>query len=293
MKVFPKSPTSADELHDAFDKPEIMEAFGYSRIEGSRGKFYKGTIWKEQKGCAFFASDSVIELIEKHVPSEKRDYACDSTFRIVPVGCFRQLLIIHVKFQRRMIPLIYVLMTNKTEALYKATFNFIEQRIYQLRPTSFTVDYERAQRNAIRSIYIAVVISNCWFHYTQSVRKRGSQIDGFFALVNKYEELSDAYHMILALPLLPAEHIGEVFATIKVNVQSHGQHEMFARFLQYVEKQWLKNVRKIISEIGRCTTYKYNILKQFCFFLKSFTGNSCHDFGLWQTTSNNKSIREL
>lgn len=242
-KVFPKSPMSGA----AFNRTVVMDAFGYSRIgEPCSKTFFKGTVWKNTEGCAVFASDAIIALIEENIPVGTRIYAMDATFRIVPCGCFKQLLIIYVRYQRRMYPFLHVLMTNKAQALYKAVFKYIEEDVFKLRPSVFAHDFERAMRLALESIYDEAEHVNCWFHFKQSIRRRASNIPGFFAAINRNDALSQAYHMIMALPLLPAAEIGKTFKMIKLQIEAHEQREVFAPFLRYFESQWLKKVCKYI-----------------------------------------------
>lgn len=138
---------------------------------------------------------------------------------------------------------LHVLMTNKTQVLYKAAFNYIEEHIFKLRPSIFAHDFERAMRLALMSIYDEAKHVNCWFHFKQSIRRRASKIPGFFAAINNNDALSQAYHMIMALPLLPADDIAETFEMIKLQINAHEQREVFALFLRYFESQWLKKVQ--------------------------------------------------
>lgn len=194
------------------------------------------------EGCAFFASSEIINLIEKNIPIGSRDYLMDATFRIVPVGCFRQLLVIYIAYQKQIFPLIYILMTNKSQALYKAAFNFINKNIFKLCPTSFATDFERAMRIALKLIYPDAILSTCWFHYTQSVRRFASKIENFFRTINANGNLSKAYHMILSLPLLPAEHVAAVYNSIRLKVECDEQNAIFGELFKYFESQWLRKV---------------------------------------------------
>lgn len=46
---------------------------------------------------------------------------------------------------------------------------------------SFMTDYERAMKNALKSLYgIDVKYLSCWFHVSQAVKRQASKVDGFF-----------------------------------------------------------------------------------------------------------------
>lgn len=143
-------------------------------------------------------------------------------------------------------------MTHKSQALYKATLNYIEDNIFQLNPTSFTTDYERAMRNSLKLIYPEANFGNCWFHFTQSVRRYASKLENFFAMLSKNENLKQAYHMILAVPLLRARDILGVFEMIQLKIQCDEQKDVFDKFLTYFKSQWFKKVSFfIILEYGQ------------------------------------------
>lgn len=71
-------------------------------------------------------------------------------------------------------------MNKKSTEAYIALFEFINTNIVELNPSSFMMDFERASRRAISSVYPECVISGCYFHFKQAVRKRASQISVFF-----------------------------------------------------------------------------------------------------------------
>lgn len=92
---FPASPTSGDEIIEIFSSEDMINSFGKTKHE-SPTLFYKGTICNKSYTCTFFASDHIISLIGENIERNRRKYLMDATFKIVPVGCFSQILIIYV-----------------------------------------------------------------------------------------------------------------------------------------------------------------------------------------------------
>lgn len=89
---------SGEEIIAAFENEGTMTSFGYSKHDNST-PLYKGTIMDGVKYiCTFLASETIIDMIKENIEPERRKYMMDATFKIVPVGVFKQLLIIYVEY---------------------------------------------------------------------------------------------------------------------------------------------------------------------------------------------------
>lgn len=95
--AFPSSPLNAKSVLEVFQQESVNKHFGMSQHEIPH-QFYKGTEIAANFENTFFASDNIIELIKKNIPSSKRNYLMDATFKIVPIGSFRQILIIYIEY---------------------------------------------------------------------------------------------------------------------------------------------------------------------------------------------------
>lgn len=99
-KAFPKSPQTADELKTVFENENMMNIYGMcNQTEDQKEKkdvFYRGVVKGNGFSSVVFASPSMIEMIKENIPHTKRYYFVDGTFKIVPIGYYSQLLIIHV-----------------------------------------------------------------------------------------------------------------------------------------------------------------------------------------------------
>lgn len=96
--AYPKSPETCEEVIQLFHSKRIMEKYGWN-LKGSE-PFYVGGQATESHDHDFclFASKESMKLLEKHIPPFQRTYLMDATFKIVPHGSFRQLLIIHIQW---------------------------------------------------------------------------------------------------------------------------------------------------------------------------------------------------
>lgn len=99
--VLPQSPKTVAEILAAFDKSAVFDTYGKSLHEGEDLPFFNGAIETKDFSYCVFSSRKSIELIEKYIPVPERHILMDGTFRIVPVGPFKQLLILYIRNQKK------------------------------------------------------------------------------------------------------------------------------------------------------------------------------------------------
>lgn len=96
--TFPSSPTNGNEIISIFSDDAMVNLFGKTNHDDPT-LFYKGTITNESYTCTFFGSEKIQSMIEENI-FENRNYLLDATFKIVPIGCFNQILIIYVEYMK-------------------------------------------------------------------------------------------------------------------------------------------------------------------------------------------------
>ena len=151
------------------------------------------------------ATDQQLNLLSK----AKRWYA-DGTFKVVRCP-FHQLWSLHAFIKDddkiKQIPLVYCLMSRRRKKDYKA----ILRAVLNLLPTTpaikeFVTDFESSTWGAVATVLPEVKLQGCAFHWGQAVWRKTQEIGLRRAYLN-----DDATHKyikkLLALPLLPAEHI--------------------------------------------------------------------------------------
>lgn len=92
-----KSPKSAEEILQEFQRPQVLADLGTSR-QREHGRFFNEIHISEKFTNCFFSSSKIISLILNNVKEEDRFFLMDGTFRITPNGIFQQVLIIHSQF---------------------------------------------------------------------------------------------------------------------------------------------------------------------------------------------------
>ena len=99
----------------------------------------------------------------------------DATFKVVP-SIFYQLATLFAPFADATFPVVYAVMSRKTQALYTGVFAKVQELVPEFTPTSAMADFEEAPAAAFQSVFGDVTISGCWFHFAQAVVKRVQKI---------------------------------------------------------------------------------------------------------------------
>jgi hypothetical protein len=148
----------------------------------------------------------------------------DGTFKTVPT-IFRQLYTIHGSIggnaNSRIMPLVYALMSSKSEECYKRLFqdliDFGEEEDIHLRPQFILTDFEQAAINATRAEFQGVRNKGCHFHLAQSIYRR-VQMSGLSSRYGNDENFSLLIRHIPALAFLPPDDIPAAFDQLKNNI---------------------------------------------------------------------------
>lgn len=138
-------------------------------------------------------------------------------------------------------------MSSKSTECYNALFQYIETMIFELKPASFMCDYENGLRKSLKTIYPNSIISGCWFHHNQAVRRKCRMLrKKFFRALKQDRNKAKIYRKLLLLPLLPQDMIQEAFDGLVLDAEMFECYDFFKPIFEYYQKQWLdKKVRKI------------------------------------------------
>lgn len=133
-------------------------------------------------------------------------------------------------------------MNRKTQSCYEHVFQYITNNLLEFDCASVMTDYEKAMRNAIRSVVPPdTELFACWFHFTQAVKKHASQMNSLLNKVRGKRELEKIYYKLQAIPLLPAKDILSAFEIVKSEAYELDK-EFFKPLFNYYQRQWLINV---------------------------------------------------
>lgn len=167
--TLPKSPKNCEEIINAYKVAYVIENYGMTIRESDKPRtmYYKYTFESNEHSFCIFASDEIVAAIKEHVPQDSRRYFMDATFKIVPMGIFKQLLILYAEFMGQIVPFCFVLMDRKTESAYTDIFKYINDNIIDLNGKSFMTDYEKAMRNSLKKLFPRSNLDTCWFVFLE------------------------------------------------------------------------------------------------------------------------------
>lgn len=166
---------------------------------------------------------------------------CDGTFKTAP-KLFYQLFTIHAAVFDHVYPLVYCLMTGKTQDMYTTLFRHLSEHAsafgLTLNPFRVICDFELAIINSIYEIFPNVTIGGCLFHYTQAVYRYAVTHCGLKVAYKENQAVNDAVNYLLALPFVPLPQILQVFDEL----QDESLPEEVVPLYLYVERTWYRGV---------------------------------------------------
>ncbi|XP_046547382.1 uncharacterized protein LOC124257380 [Haliotis rubra] len=221
-KTVPRLPQTLQDidLQDQWTRTEAGERFLH-RLEG-------------QSPIFIFTTDQNLELL-----SDADVLFADGTFSTCP-RLFDQIYSIHAEFQGHMLPLVYGLMSDRTEDSYTRMFTYLKQTSanlgHQLVPTTFQMDFERASHNAVAVVFPGTQRRGCFFHYTQCIWRRVQKI----GLATEYKHDEDVTKLVrraAALPLVPEDKVEDVWVDAIGNAP---QGEKATQLMDLVTSTWIE-----------------------------------------------------
>ena len=144
----------------------------------------------------------------------------DGTFKSSP-SLFRQLYTIHGRIGPNIgdpiVPLIYSLMTSKSEQFYRILFQEVIEKAdifgIELNPAVIITDFEQAAINAAKTEFQNVRIHGCFFHLGQSIFRK-IQSTELASRYNNDESFSLKLRKLSALAFLKPEEIPRGFEMV-------------------------------------------------------------------------------
>lgn len=132
-------------------------------------------------------------------------------------------------------------MSKKTEPRYEAVLQKIANMIPHFQPKLAIGDFEKASRNAFRTIFTTIEVSGCLFHYTQAIWKKVKKLQ----LSSPYTQnlhLNKWIRSIMTLPMLPKEEIASVYHLLSdippIHLNSI-EMERFRKLRCYIKREWI------------------------------------------------------
>ncbi|XP_070504252.1 uncharacterized protein [Chironomus tepperi] len=197
--------------------------------------FYNGSI----SGQMFFSNPELIANLEPNF-----SLFVDGTFNVVPYNQ-EQLLVVMATLLDKPRPIVFVIMSHRTEAIYTEVFRFIKNVIFPVNkcfysPQTVSLDFEMAMRNAVRNIWPQINVSGCNFHFCQALRRKASTIDYLFEAIERSPKHKEILMMFMRSSLLPLEMVYDGIDAIKNVIENDSELlESYQEFINYFNYTWI------------------------------------------------------
>lgn len=212
---------------------EIPEEFQITD-QGDQFVCYDSGMLDNRERVIIFATNENINILKKC-----SQWYSDGTFKTSP-PLFNQLFIVHGKINdATLLPLVYCLMTHRSQKSYSLVFNFLVDKLDGYEPQSMMSDFELAPRNAFSQAFSSTIQRGCYFHYMQSIWKhiqaesdisRQYKSDQYFAFHIRY---------LVALAFFPSSEVIKGFDTIMKMPFFETNKELLHPFTTYFENTWI------------------------------------------------------
>lgn len=99
----PKAPTTCDEIRKAFQNENVFDEYGMSKHSDHRERFFNTIYECASFSYCIFSSVKIIKHMDENIDNRRRQILMDATFKIVPAGPFKQLLVIYAEYMSKVI----------------------------------------------------------------------------------------------------------------------------------------------------------------------------------------------
>ncbi|KAG5684480.1 hypothetical protein PVAND_013712 [Polypedilum vanderplanki] len=191
----------------------IYERFG--RVHDN--DFYQGSI---DNNFMVFANLELIRELDTEI-----DLFCDGTFNVTPFHT-HQLFVVMAELNEKPRPIVYVLMTGRTQKSYDAVFYHIREAILsfdgKLRiPKTATADFETGMRNSLKFIWPDITLVGCNFHMCQALRRKAMSLQTLSTKIsNTNTKHGYILKLFMRLSLLPLDRLNAGYEQLKEYIYS-------------------------------------------------------------------------
>ncbi|CAF4499777.1 unnamed protein product, partial [Rotaria sp. Silwood2] len=209
-------PTSLDEVHIP-DELQITNC-------GDRFLLYDNQDANDR--IIILSSDDDLDRL-----SNSDSWHCDGTFKIAP-HLFHQLYTVHGRFCARTLPLVYCILSGKSEDIYHKMFDVVLNHVSQC-PLSITVDFEKAVHNVIKQKLPQTKLNGCFFHYKQCLW-RHVQTLGLQEPFNNDRQVQHSLKTFACLAFIPEQFVIEEFEKLQADAP-----DLIDDFVDYFEEYFI------------------------------------------------------
>lgn len=198
--------------------------------------FFREDIWVGDRRHMVFATDEQLDTL-----SRAKAWFIDGTFKLVK-KTFVQLVSVHgfirAEDKMKQVPLAFALMSGKrTKDYRKVLTTLVDHLPREPSVQTFMVDFEAGLWKALRKVFPTESITGCAFHWSKAVFTKVQNL-GLQVAYQERDDVNKFVRKVMALPLLPAEHIRPAFEELVLQV---ADRPVLLDLLSYVEDTWINS----------------------------------------------------
>ena len=178
-----------------------------------------------------FSTTDNLGLLSRH-----NDWFADGTFKTVPL-LFHQLYSLCVRIDGAIIPAVYALLPNRTQAMYEALLQVLKDNNADLNPATIMTDFEEGAINAFRSKLPGIECTGCFFHLCQNIFRR-IQEDGLQVRYSQDPQFALVLRMLPALAFAPVGDVIDYFEALEEIFPEEAEE-----VVSYFEKNYVGGLR--------------------------------------------------
>ncbi|KAF0759986.1 MULE domain-containing protein, partial [Aphis craccivora] len=166
-----------------------------------------------------------------------KNWMADGIFRAVP-KLFSQFYTIHSYKNRTIIPLICVLMTNRTTNSYNEMLQVLKHNNPNLNPYSIIIDFVKAFETAFSDKFLQTKIKGCYFHFQQCLWWK-VQVNGLQALYVENVEFTLQVRHLAALAFVPTNKVIHYFEKLVDSTYFVNNENNLSTLVDYFKDTWI------------------------------------------------------
>lgn len=180
-----------------------------------------------------FSTEDNLEFLVRN-----QNWFCDGTFKASPV-LFNQLYTIHAIENGLSIPVVYGLLSSRSEHIYTRFFEAVRNLNRNLNPKTIMTDFEKASHNAIVAVFPTAKHSGCFFHYKQCLYRKIQGCPEWIGRYNSEPDVACNLKKLGALAFVPPEDVLSAYEDLLKTPFYTENADSLSVILDYMESVWL------------------------------------------------------
>lgn len=198
-----------------------------------------------------FLSEEFKELIK-----DNQSIIIDGTFKSSPAEYY-QIITLQFFIFGKYIPLIFILVKEKTESCYDLVFRYIKDT-FNISAKYVVIDFEYALKKTAAIFSKYNTTHGCIFHFSQCIWRKIQEM-GLSTAYKQNEEIRKIFKLFFNLSYFSEDKNPAAYNYILETITSKNLYETFKEFITYFERNYQGSISKLpLYEVSFWSVYKRN-----------------------------------